>query len=210
MVILSLLMSIFVPAWAFADGRLKNNDFAIEYGSRGITSLKRVGDAYDTEYLATGAVLGNLVIQYESRGETAWTVARDPALAADPAPGSQTLTYSIRSAKSSRLKADETFTLLEAKAAFADTTRADTHGTKGRVVLVRQYRHGLCRMSVELPAGWSIRATLPRPGRTGSSPASAPRHAARIPAFIFLPTSISARIIGQASRPLDAVRSCGL
>jgi hypothetical protein len=110
-VILGLLTSIFVPGWAFADGRLKNNDFAIEYGPHGITSLKNVGDAYDTEYLATGAVLGNLVIQYKSQDETAWTVAGDPALAADPAPGSQTLTYSIRSAKSSPLKADETFTL---------------------------------------------------------------------------------------------------
>jgi hypothetical protein len=110
-VILVLVTSIFVPAWVSADGRLNNNDFAIEYGPRGITSLKRVGDAYDTEYLATGAVLGNLVIQYKSRGETAWTVARDPALAADPAPGSRTLIYSIQSAKSSRLKADETFAL---------------------------------------------------------------------------------------------------
>ncbi len=84
--------------WSFAEGQLKNDEFAIEYGPRGITSLKRVQDAYDTEYISTGGVLGNVAIQYRVPTATQWSLAREVKLVDEPAQsdtGGNTISYSI-------------------------------------------------------------------------------------------------------------------
>src|SRR5262245_25205443 len=96
-VILGLIAPILVPALTFADGQLKDDGFAITYGPRGITSLKRVKDAYDTEYISSGGVLGNIAIQYKAAGDTAWTVAREVAAVRDQDPETNAIRYSIGS-----------------------------------------------------------------------------------------------------------------
>ena len=104
-----------MPAAAFADGQLKNEDFAIQYGARGITSLKRVQDAYETEYISTGGVLGNIAIQYKTPGDAAWNLAREITLVDEPAapsPGNNAIKYSIATPGVDKsLKADESFQL---------------------------------------------------------------------------------------------------
>ena len=56
------------------DISLNNQLFQVNIGSEagGITSLKRVGDAVDTNYVWSGKVIGGLVMKYRSPGD-AWT-----------------------------------------------------------------------------------------------------------------------------------------
>jgi hypothetical protein len=113
--ICGLVVLMLMPAAAFADGQLKNEDFAIQYGARGITSLKRVQDAYETEYISTGGVLGNIAIQYKTPGDAAWNLAREITLVDEPAapsPGNNAIKYSIATPGVDKsLKADESFQL---------------------------------------------------------------------------------------------------
>jgi hypothetical protein len=95
LVILWLAVCVLAPAAAFADGQLGDGEFAIQYGPRGITSLKRVNDAYDTEYLAANGVLGNVTVQYRMAGESNWVLARDVAPSTEAAPGGNAVDYTI-------------------------------------------------------------------------------------------------------------------
>jgi hypothetical protein len=54
---------------------LHNTDFQLDYSSSGVTSLKRVRDKYDTDYIAHGRTLGDLLIRYRSLGERDWKKA---------------------------------------------------------------------------------------------------------------------------------------
>ncbi len=74
---------------------LTNNAFNIRYGSGGITSLKRVNDKYDTEYLSVGGSLGNLVIQYRTSTNSGWTTAREVGPGATAPADGNTINYSI-------------------------------------------------------------------------------------------------------------------
>lgn len=91
------MTQLLVPALSFAQGQLKDDAFSIVYGARGITSLKRVGDAYDTEYISSGGVLGNIAIQYKTASDSDWTAAREVAAAGDQSTGNNTIRYSIGS-----------------------------------------------------------------------------------------------------------------
>jgi hypothetical protein len=66
-----------LPALGLAGQTLSNDQFAISYSGSGLTSLKRVHDAYDTDYIAHKHVLGDLSIRYRKAGETAWQQALD-------------------------------------------------------------------------------------------------------------------------------------
>lgn len=46
-------------------------EFALKFDDHGITSLKRVGDKYDTDYIAQDATLGHVIIRYKM-GENEW------------------------------------------------------------------------------------------------------------------------------------------
>ena len=54
---------------------LHNDEFRLTYSSSGITSLKRVQDKYDTDYIAQGRALGDVLIRYHASGETDWKKA---------------------------------------------------------------------------------------------------------------------------------------
>jgi hypothetical protein len=51
---------------------LDSADFQINYSSAGVTSLKHVHDKYDTDYIARGRTLGDLLIRYRPAGEKEW------------------------------------------------------------------------------------------------------------------------------------------
>ena len=106
---------IFAPILAVADGQLKDDNFAIQFGSRGITSVTRVNDTYDTEYISPGGVLGNVRIRYRSSGDPTWKEAKEIALK-EEADGTDanrnSVEYSIGTAENFQtLKADELFKL---------------------------------------------------------------------------------------------------
>ncbi len=46
-------------------------EFGLKFDDHGITSLKRVGDKYDTDYIADGATLGHVIVRYKM-GENEW------------------------------------------------------------------------------------------------------------------------------------------
>jgi hypothetical protein len=110
--LMGVAAAILGPKATFADGQLKDNEFALQYGARGITSLRRVQDTYDTQYISTGGVLGNVALQFKTAADAGWTLAREVALVGDPAPGDNTLRYAIGTeATAKRLKAEESFGL---------------------------------------------------------------------------------------------------
>jgi Family of unknown function (DUF5695) len=74
---------------------LSNNAFNIQYGAGGITSLKRVNDKYDTEYLSVGGLLGNVVIRYRTSTNSGWMTAREAGPGATVSAGGDAISYSI-------------------------------------------------------------------------------------------------------------------
>src|SRR5262245_32093075 len=78
------------------DGQtLSNNAFNIQYSARGITSLKRANDKYDTDYLSAGGSLGNIVIQYRTSTNNGWTTAREVGPSAAASTSGNAISYSI-------------------------------------------------------------------------------------------------------------------
>lgn len=89
-----LIALVVMPVLAASEG-LTSNAFNIQYGAAGLTSIKRVGDAYDTEYITPGSALGSIVIRYKAPADKDWHEARQVMSAGQPAPGSNTINYSI-------------------------------------------------------------------------------------------------------------------
>ena len=57
---------------AGASRSLATAQFVVESDAGLLTSLRRVGDAVDTQYIAPGAQLGGVTLAYRSAGETEW------------------------------------------------------------------------------------------------------------------------------------------
>jgi hypothetical protein len=69
---LSSLLAFVPPITAQS---LQDSQFQLSYSSSGITSLKRVRDKYDTDYIARGRAFGDLLVRYRARGEKDWKKA---------------------------------------------------------------------------------------------------------------------------------------
>jgi hypothetical protein len=57
---------------------LANDSFQILTSPAGLTSLKRVHDRYDTDYIADGRALGNVLVRYKLPADAAWQTALYP------------------------------------------------------------------------------------------------------------------------------------
>ena len=74
---------------------LADSSFHLDYSSAGITSLKHTNDKYDTDYIAPGRTLGDLLIRFRKASEKDWTQA-DAAYALPSGPeGRRTVNFSI-------------------------------------------------------------------------------------------------------------------
>src|SRR2546430_9585865 len=51
---------------------LQNAQFQLAYSPSGITSLKHVQDKYDTDYIAGGRTVGEVIIRYRATGGKDW------------------------------------------------------------------------------------------------------------------------------------------
>ena len=72
----SLLFSAalsFVPS--IAAQSLQDTQFQLAYSPSGITSLKHAHDKYDTDYIADGHTVGDVLVRYRSVGEKDWRKA---------------------------------------------------------------------------------------------------------------------------------------
>jgi hypothetical protein len=87
---------------------LTNGQFNIRYSSSGIISLKHVEDAYDTDYMAQGKPLGDVLIRYRKSGDSQWQATQN---AHDPRSTERTVSYTIGHAEADDLAATETFQL---------------------------------------------------------------------------------------------------
>ena len=59
-------MRLFLLAAVAGAAALANSPFDIQTSASGISSLKRVHDRYDTDYIAGGHALGNLLVRYKT------------------------------------------------------------------------------------------------------------------------------------------------
>src|SRR5215472_3299456 len=94
-------MRAIIPALCFGFGlqtaaaaaqTLANSQFNILYSSAGIASIKHVRDVYDTDYVASGRNLGDVLIRYRGTNETAWQYAQT---AHNPHAAGQQVSYAI-------------------------------------------------------------------------------------------------------------------
>jgi hypothetical protein len=74
---------------------LQNTEFHLDYSSSGVTSLKRVHDKYDTDYIARGRTLGDLLIRYRSVGEKNWKKASAALLDQNSPSSDHAVTFTI-------------------------------------------------------------------------------------------------------------------
>jgi hypothetical protein len=68
-------MRLFLLAAVAGAVALANSPFAIQTAPSGLTSLKRVNDHYDTDYIAGGHALGNLLVRYKAPSDAGWQTA---------------------------------------------------------------------------------------------------------------------------------------
>lgn len=71
----ALFLSFFALVPSAPAQSLRNSRFQIESSPAGLTSLKHTQDKYDTDYIASGRTLGDVLIRYRSVGEKDWKKA---------------------------------------------------------------------------------------------------------------------------------------
>ena len=69
------LSAAFTLASSIAAQSLQNSQFQLAYSPSGLTSLKHVQDKYDTDYIAGGRTVGDVLIRYRATGEKTWKKA---------------------------------------------------------------------------------------------------------------------------------------
>ena len=69
------LLAAVAGAAALTGQPLANSSFQIQNSPSGLTSLKRVHDRYDTDYIAGGHALGNVLVRYKVPADAAWQTA---------------------------------------------------------------------------------------------------------------------------------------
>src|ERR1700689_4000555 len=74
---------------------LKNEQCQVSASKSGIASVRRAHDKYDTEYIAPGRSLGDLVIRYRPVGQKEWKRASAAVMEGAPAAGQTTIHYVV-------------------------------------------------------------------------------------------------------------------
>ena len=91
---------------------ISNSVFNIRYSEQGITSLTRINDKYDTEYIASGSTLGGLIIRYRTSGQSEWQEISEIMSLSSDGQEEVFITYTIgNSASGKDLKVTEQFKL---------------------------------------------------------------------------------------------------
>ncbi len=73
--VLTCLLAVFTLASIAHAQSLDSSQFRLGYSSSGMVSLKRVQDKYDTDYIARGRSVGDILIRYRHPGEKQWKKA---------------------------------------------------------------------------------------------------------------------------------------
>jgi hypothetical protein len=86
----ALVFTVFGLLGAGLSGQtLVNDQFQIAYSTTGLTRLKHVNDAFDTDYVLPGRAIGDLVIRYRTAGQTEWKLITEAGVNAQASSGSR-------------------------------------------------------------------------------------------------------------------------
>jgi hypothetical protein len=92
--LLVVVMAV-LPEVCAAQTILRNEQFQVGASDFGIASVRRVHDKYETEYIAPGRSLGDLVIRYREVGQKEWKRATAAAIEGTPAAGQTAIHYTV-------------------------------------------------------------------------------------------------------------------
>src|SRR5256885_6291115 len=71
----ALPISLAIFALPAVGQSLQHSEFRLAYNENGVTRLMHVPDKYETDYIARGRTLGDVLIRYRRAGETDWLKA---------------------------------------------------------------------------------------------------------------------------------------
>jgi hypothetical protein len=92
---LIVVVTAVLPEVCAPQTTLKNEQFQVSASKSGIASLRRAHDKYDTEYIAPGRTLGDLVISYRQVGQKEWKRASAAVIEGAPAAGQAAIHYMV-------------------------------------------------------------------------------------------------------------------
>ncbi|HLJ40859.1 MAG TPA: hypothetical protein VKT50_05175, partial [Candidatus Acidoferrales bacterium] len=93
-----LVVALGISPAALAQQSVENSQFQVRFSTSGVTSLKHVHDKYDTDYIASGEALGDVVIRYRTPGDHDWKQASAARIDDNHSAGSSAATYIIGTA----------------------------------------------------------------------------------------------------------------
>lgn len=89
-----LFLASLIPLPATAQS-IDDSAFHVRFSSAGLTSLKRVHDKYDTDYIARGHAVGDLIVRYRATGEKDWQTASGAVFDSGNSPGQSGVSFTI-------------------------------------------------------------------------------------------------------------------
>ncbi len=88
-----LALALLCVQAVFSTGQqISNDQFNLTYSPAGLSSVKHTHDTYDTDYIAPGRTLGDVLVRYRASGDGGW---REASSATAPAASNETLSYTI-------------------------------------------------------------------------------------------------------------------
>jgi hypothetical protein len=90
----TVIVAVFCLQTFCASGQLVSEQFNIGYSGAGLSSIKRVHDVYDTDYVAPGRTLGDLLIRYRNTGDSGWQEVQS-GTASVPLGSAQGISYTV-------------------------------------------------------------------------------------------------------------------
>lgn len=90
-----LFFAVLSFAPSIAAQSLQDTQFQLVYSPSGITSLKHVHDKYDTDYIADGYTVGDVLVRYRALGEKDWRKASAAVLNTSAPANPQGVSFTI-------------------------------------------------------------------------------------------------------------------
>ena len=68
-----LLLAVLCMQAVFSAGQqISNDQFNLTYSQAGLSSVKHTSDTYNTDYIAPGRSLGDVLVRYRAAGDGGW------------------------------------------------------------------------------------------------------------------------------------------
>jgi hypothetical protein len=89
------LLSSARPLLAAPQHHLSDAQFQVSYSASGITGIRRVHDKYDTNYIARGAAMGDVLLRYRTPGSRQWEEASGAKIDRAARNGLSSVSYTV-------------------------------------------------------------------------------------------------------------------